>query len=136
MGDLIGRATAVGQGAFWLASGIWPNVHYESFEAVTGPKEDDWLVKSIGGLIAVIGGTLLAAGLRGRVTKETALLGIASAAALSWSDIHYVSQRRISRVYLLDVVAEAPFLLGWALWAAAGRRRRGHEVEVGSVTPA
>ncbi len=57
--EAIGRASALGQGAFWLASGAWPLVHYPSFEAVTGPKEDDWLVKTIGGLIAVVGATLL-----------------------------------------------------------------------------
>ncbi len=58
-GESIARATALGQGAFWLAAGVWPLLHYRSFEAVTGPKQDDWLVKTIGGLIAVVGATLL-----------------------------------------------------------------------------
>ncbi len=116
-----GRAAALGQGAFWLGAGLWPLVHYRSFEAVTGPKRDDWLVKTIGGLIAVVGATLLAAGWRGRVTLETALLGAAGAAALSLADVTYVARGRISRVYLLDVVAEAPFLAAWLRFARAAR---------------
>lgn len=114
----IGRATAVGQGAFWLATGLWPLVHYRSFEAVTGPKQDDWLVKTIGGLIAVVGGTLLLAGWRGRPSREIAVLGAAAAATLSIADVVFVSRGRISKVYLLDVLAEMPLLAGWAADAA------------------
>jgi hypothetical protein len=113
----IGRATALGQGAFWLATGLWPLVHYPSFEAVTGPKKDDWLVKTIGGLIAVVGATLLAGGRR-RTEPELGFLGAAAAAALVTADVVFVRRGRISRVYLLDVAAEAPFLIGWATYAA------------------
>jgi hypothetical protein len=123
MGELVGRGTAIGQGAFWLASGVWPLAHYRSFEAVTGPKEDDWLVKTIGALIATVGATLMAAGVKRRVTPEVALLGAASAAALSFADVFFVSKKRISRVYLLDLVAEAPFLAGWAAHALMTRGR-------------
>jgi hypothetical protein len=124
MGERRGRATALGQGAFWLATGLWPLAHYDSFEAVTGPKEDDWLVKTIGGLIAIVGGTLLAAGWRGRVTREIALLGAASATALAWADVYFVAKGRISKVYLLDALAEAPFLAGWTAFALRARRER------------
>ncbi len=121
MSDSIGRATALGQGAFWAATGAWPLVHYRSFEAVTGPKEDDWLVKTMGGLIAVVGATLLAAARRREITRQTAMLGAASAAALALADVCYVARGRISKVYLLDVLAETPFLVGWAAFAL-GRR--------------
>jgi hypothetical protein len=124
MADRAGRVAAIGQGAFWLAAGLWPLVSYRSFEAVTGRKEDDWLVKTIGGLIAVVGATLLAAGRRGRVTREIRLLGAASAAALTVADVVFVRRKRISRVYLLDVAAEAPFLAAWAVSTRrAGRLR-------------
>src|SRR5690606_20176976 len=43
------------QGWYYLASGVWPLVHYRSFIAVTGPKADDWLVRTFGALIAVVG---------------------------------------------------------------------------------
>ena len=124
MANRIGRATAAGQGAFWLAMGLWPLVHYRSFEAVTGPKEDDWLVKTIGGLIAIVGGTLLVSARRREPTDEAAVLGAAAATALAVADLRFVARGRISRIYLLDVVAEAPFLAGWAAFAL-GRLRRG-----------
>lgn len=125
MGEGLSRATAMGQGAFWVAAGVWPLVHYPSFEAVTGPKRDDWLVKTIGGLIAVVGATLAVAGWRGRVTPEIALLGAAGAAALCAADLRYATRGRISKVYLLDALAEAPFVAGWLGWAwSAARRRR------------
>jgi hypothetical protein len=41
-----------------------------SFLAVTGPKTDLWLVKSVGILIAVIGAALVVAGMNERVTLE------------------------------------------------------------------
>ncbi len=91
-------------------------------------------MKTMSGLIAVVGATLLTAGWRGRVGRETALLGAGSAAALGWADVYYVARGRISKVYLLDVAAELPFLAGWATFARregrAGRDRRG----VGSAT--
>lgn len=119
----LGRVTAVGQGAFWLTTGLWPLVHYRSFEAVTGRKEDDWLVKTIGGLIAVIGATLLASSRRDEPPPEAAVLGASAAAALAWADVYYASKGRISKVYLLDVVAEAPFLAGWAAFGVSRLRR-------------
>jgi hypothetical protein len=91
-----------------------------SFQRVTGPKTDLWLVKTVGGLIAVVGGVLTLAGLRGRVGPETTSLAMGSAAFLSAIDVTYVSKRRISRVYLLDAAAELGLV---ALWATALRRR-------------
>lgn len=100
-------------GVFWLATGLWPLAHYRSFEAVTGPKD----VKTMGALIAVVGGALLVSARRRDPTPEAAVLGAAAAAALTAADLRFVARGRISRVYLLDVVAEAPFLAGWAAFA-------------------
>lgn len=108
------RSIAAGQSAFYVATGIWPLLSMRSFEAVTGPKREDWLVKTAGTLIAVVGATLGAAALRGRVTPEIRLLGAGSAAALAAVDVIYASQGRISPVYLLDAVVEAGIVAAWA----------------------
>ena len=42
------------QGAYFLATGIWPLLHLASFMRVTGPKTDRWLVKTVGALVAVL----------------------------------------------------------------------------------
>jgi hypothetical protein len=111
------------QGSFDVITGLWPIVHLRSFEAVTGPKLEGWLVKTVGALITVIGGTLLTAGLRRQVTPEVRLLGVGSAAAFTLVDVIYTSRRRISPVYLLDALAEVALIAGWGVAYARSRGR-------------
>lgn len=135
---MLGRGWASGwdrlarwQGAFYLASGLWPLVHLPSFEAVTGRKRERWLVRTVGALIAVGGAALAAAGARRTVTGELALLGAGSAAALGAIDVWYGGvRRRIAPVYLADAVVEAGLVAAWLALAPPRRvalrgRRRG-----------
>ncbi|HET9529931.1 MAG TPA: hypothetical protein VFQ92_06240 [Blastocatellia bacterium] len=112
----------MGQGGYFLATGIWPLVDIRSFQAVTGPKTDQWLVKTVGVLVGVIGGVLIAAGARRRVTAEVSALAVGSAAGLTAIDVVYVAKRRISPIYLLDAVAEIALIGGWIF--ASKRRNR------------
>jgi uncharacterized membrane protein len=102
------------QGGFWLTTGLWPIVHLRSFERVTGPKPEGWLVKTVGALIAVIGGTLLVAGRRRRLTPELQALGALSAGALAAVDVFYAGIGRIKPIYLADAAVELAFAAGWA----------------------
>ena len=108
------------QGAFYVATGVWALVDLDSFMAVTGPKTDHWLVKTVGVLVTVIGAVLLLAWRSGRVTGEVVLLAVGSALALAAIDVIYVSNGTISPIYLLDAAAEVALAGGWAL-----ARRRG-----------
>ena len=114
------------QGAFWLASGLWPLLHLKSFEIVTGPKKDDWLVKSIGGLISVVGATLLVGSRERRQTKSLKTLAVGSALVLGTADVVYSFSGRISKIYLLDAVAQAAFL---GLWTTEVRERKAVQIE-------
>ena len=107
------------QGVYFLLTGVWPLLSMRTFEAVTGPKVDRWLVKTVGVLVAVIGASLLADAQR--PSRGSRVLGVGSAAALSGVDALYSLRGRISKIYLLDAVVEAVLV---ALWAFAGRRRR------------
>lgn len=107
-------ALAVAQGAFYLATGVWPLLHMRSFEAVTGEKTDDWLVETVGALLTVGGAVMMLAGLRRRVTPEIALLAAGSAAALTAIDVIYTARRVIRPVYLLDAAAEVGLIAAWA----------------------
>lgn len=104
---------AVTQGAFYIATGLWPIVSMRTFLMVTGPKTDLWLVKTVGALIAVIGAALLCGGLDGNVSNGLVLLGSVSAAALGIVDVNYVTKGVISKIYLLDAAAEAVIVLMW-----------------------
>jgi hypothetical protein len=108
-------ALAIAQGVYFAATGIWPIVDMRSFEAVTGPKTDKWLVRTVGVLVAAIGGALIAAGARRAVTPEIAGLAIGSAAGLGLIDVIYSSNGRISKIYLADAAAEAAVIAAWTV---------------------
>jgi hypothetical protein len=114
---------AIGQGDFYLVTGIWPLLSIRSFEWVTGPKRDRWLVKTVGVLIAVIGGVTALAGHRKRVTPEIALLAGGSAAGLAAIDVVYVRRGRIRPIYLLDAISEVGLIVAWLLaWRVDPKR--------------
>jgi hypothetical protein len=112
------RFVSLAQAAYYVLTGVWPLVSIGTFQKVTGPKVDLWLVKTVGVLVAVIGGVLGVAGLRRRAVPEVALLGAASAAGLAAIDVIYVAKKRISPIYLLDALGE---LILIALWASTDK---------------
>lgn len=107
------RVLAAAQGAYYVGTGVWPVVHLESFEAVTGPKVDRWLVKTFGTLIAATGAALVV-GARERPSRTLVALGAGSALALALADTIYVLKGRISPVYLLDALVEVGLAVAWA----------------------
>ena len=113
-------ALALVQGLFYAATGLWALVDLDSFMAVTGPKTDRWLVKTVGILVTVIGAVLLLAWRRARVTPEVVFLAVGSALSLAAIDVIYVSNGTISPIYLLDAVAEVGLALAWLLAARRG----------------
>ncbi|MCK9520503.1 MAG: hypothetical protein M0R74_15985 [Dehalococcoidia bacterium] len=105
------RLVLFGQGVYYLVAGVWPLLHMRSFTATTGPKVDLWLVKTVGTLIAVIGGVLTLSALRRRSPAEVPLLAAAAALALAAIEVIYVRRSRISPIYLLDAVVEGVLVL-------------------------
>ncbi len=107
------------QGLYYVVTGLWPLFDITSFQLVTGPKTDLWLVKTVGVLVSVIGAVLIAASRSRRITNEIVLLAIGSALGLTAIDLFYALSGRISAVYLGDAVLEIGLALFWVL----GRRR-------------
>lgn len=110
------EALAMIQGGYFLLTGVWPLFSINTFMAVTGPKTDLWLVKTVGAVLAVIGAALITAGAEEEVTPAIALLAAGSAAALAAVDVVYASRRIISRIYLADAAAEAALIICWAIF--------------------
>ena len=108
------------QALFYVLTGVWSLVSIRTFQMVTGPKVDTWLVKTVGVLVMVIGAVLGMAGARRQWTPEIPLLAAGSAAGLAGIDVVYVAQKRISPVYLLDALAEVLLI---AMWAVAWPKR-------------
>jgi len=114
----IARGLVLAQGVYWGVTGVWPILHPRSFEAVIGPRRERWLVKTMGALVAAVGGTLFLAGARRRVTPGVMLLGATSALAVCGSAGWYAARGRIRRVDLADAAIEAALA---AAWLGAGR---------------
>ena len=117
----MGTAAAV-EGWFYLVSGLWPVFNIRSFEWVTGPKVDRWLVKTVGLLLTAIGGVQIAAARRTKVPEELAVLGVGAPLALLVIDLTYVSKGRISKIYLLDALAQLGLIGLWGAGVAAARQ--------------
>ena len=95
-----------------------------TFERVTGPKVDRWLVKTVGLLAATIGGVL---GLRAidRRRGPDPLLGAAAAVTFAAVDTRYAVTGRISKIYLADAAVELGIVAAWIAAVAATRREGG-----------
>ena len=92
--------------AYYLATGAWPLLSMRSFEAVTGPKTDRWLVKMVAALALANGGALAFGTMQDEIADETLVLATCSALAFASIDVAYVVGRRISPVYLGDAAIE------------------------------
>ena len=57
-----------------------------SFESVTGPKADKWLVRTVGVLVTVIGSVLVISGVRRTVSSENVGLAVGAAVGLGAID--------------------------------------------------
>jgi hypothetical protein len=103
------------QAVYFGLTGIWPIVHMPSFLAVTGPKHDLWLVRTVGLLILAVAIPLAMAAWRGTVVPEVFALAVASSAALTIVDVVYVARGTIRKIYLADAAAELVLLAAWVL---------------------
>ena len=103
------------QGAYYAATGVWGLVDLGSFQFVTGPKTDLWLVRTVSVLVLVVGSVLLVAAARLHVAFELVLLAAGSALGLAAIDVVYATAGTIRDVYLLDAAAQVGLALAWAV---------------------
>lgn len=112
------------QSIYFILTGLWGILHIESFIAVTGPKFDVWLVKTVSVLIIPIGISLLVAAQKKIIGSEIFILAVGSALGLTIIDIYYVLIDRISSIYLLDAAVEIIIIFLWIIgW---GKSRNTH----------
>src|SRR3954452_1725094 len=104
------------QAAYFILTGVWPLVHIRSFMAVTGPKRDLWLVRTVGAVVSAVGLALATAAWSGEFPAAIFVLAVGSALALTAIDVIYVWAGAISKIYLLDAAAEIALVAGWAIF--------------------
>jgi hypothetical protein len=103
------------QAVYFGLTGIWPILHMPSFLAVTGPKHDLWLVRTVGLLIVAVAIPMAMAAWRGIVVPEVVALAVASSAGLTIIDVVYVARGTIRKIYLADAAAELVLIAAWML---------------------
>ena len=123
------------QGIYYALTGLWPLISMETFLAVTGPKTDLWLVRTVGLLVLVEGAALLLAAKRCQVSAPIILLAVASSAALGWVNTYYALTGVIWPVYLLDAVGEAGLILGWGIAYWTSPRHEGGSEPLAVANP-
>jgi hypothetical protein len=109
---------AAAQSGYYLVTGALPFVSMRAFEAVTGPKRDHWLVRTVGLLALGFGGVLARDAARRRPDP---VVGIAGAVPFAVASLWYGGTGRISRIYLLDGALEAAFVAAWLLEGRGAR---------------
>lgn len=109
------------QAVYYCVTGLWPWLSMATFEAVTGPKTDDWLVQTVGALVVAIGLALGVAARTGDRSAPTITLSAAAATAFILVDVVFVLGGTIAPIYLGDALVEAAILAGLA---AASRTPR------------
>lgn len=116
------RALLWAQATYTLVTALWPIVDIESFMAVTGPKRDVWLVKTVGALLIPVAVTLYSYLLIDADKRPAIILGALTAIAFTTIDLYYALSDVIPDVYLADAVVEGIFLLGWLYVASTSGR--------------
>lgn len=105
-------------GVFYILSGGWALVGIESFQMITGPKTDLWLVRTVGSLLTLTGILLLVGACRRRVSVELAVIALGQNLILSAIALVYVWKGVILSIYLFDAMVQTTMALAWlfALW--------------------
>ena len=112
------RKLALAQGAYFIATGLWPLVHFSSFAIVTNTEGPAWAFRAIGLLIACIGLALLSAARVREFGAAICHLGALSAMALAWIDVELLRQGVIGSLNELDVPVQLAFALAWLVLAS------------------
>lgn len=111
------RSLLIVQSIYTFITGVWPLIHIESFIAATGPKEDIWLVKTVGAMLIPVSFALIAFLWIKASRIPAILLGGLTAVVFAVIDFHYALADVISNVYMLDGILQLFFIVGWA-WIA------------------
>lgn len=101
------------QSMYILVTALWGLVHIESFMAITGPKTDIWLVKTVSALLLPVAVCLGTFHFIRTELRPAVVLGSLTAIAFIGIDFYYSLTNVISDVYLADGFLQLVFLILW-----------------------
>lgn len=114
------------QSAYYAVMAVWPLLDINSFQIVTGPKTDLWLVVTVSWLLLATAITLETALNAVGSALTAAVLGLSNALVLAGIDLYYTHLKMISPIYRLDACIELVLTFVWLVLLARSERWRGH----------
>lgn len=115
--------TLKAQTIYYTITAVWPLVHMESFMAVSGPKTDVWLVRTVAILLLAISFCFITQLIVKGNEWPVVILAVSCCVGLIFIDCYYSLNGTISKIYLADAVAEFLLLLLWGIVIMRLRRR-------------
>ena len=103
------------QGLYYIVAGLWPLVDLRSFEALTGPKPDRFVVEATGLLFAASGAALAVGAVARGQDRSSRILSALVPMTSTFVALRHRPQVRA--VYLADAAAQ----FGMAVWVTASR---------------
>lgn len=107
------KATLWLQGTYTALTALWALVDIDSFMAVTGPKTDIWLVKTVSMVLLAVAAGLIGQALIPSNPLPLILVALTSSAGLCCIDIYYAVHNVISNIYLGDAFLQVLFMAVW-----------------------
>ena len=117
------------QAAYYLITGMWPVLHFRSFEALTGPKPDRFTTESTGMLFVASGVALTVAATEGAPDRSSRALSAAVPLAAGLVTLRHRPQLRA--VFLADAATQSVLAL---LSASASRNPHRWDAKATGVT--
>ncbi|MGZ3790022.1 MAG: hypothetical protein ACXVLQ_15910 [Bacteriovorax sp.] len=100
------------QGLYYFLTAFWPIFHIYSFEKVSGPKTDHWLVYTVALLLIASSLVFLYSGLGDApVPIESIILSVSNCLALVLIEVIFVTRGKIWKIYLMDALVEIIILI-------------------------
>lgn len=112
------------QTIYYFITALWALIHIRSFMEVTGPKTDVWLVKTVAVLLLAISICFITSIFLRKINIPVITLAISCCLVLLLIDCYYVWNGTISKIYLLDALAEVLLLILWAIVIAKHNKRK------------
>jgi hypothetical protein len=100
---------------YFFTTALWPLVDIKSFEKITGPKTDEWLVKTVSFLILAIAIALFQSWRAKSYPPAIIALAVVSCLGLAAIDFYFSAAKIIDPVYALDGILQVVFVFNWVL---------------------
>jgi len=124
-GPIIGSWLSIGQGALYIASGLWAVAARSNYQEIHELKSDFWILTMHGAWLLLVGSVLAVAGYRRQKSLEVRLLAFGAALGLLATDVVSAATVGVAQIYYTDMTIELVFVVLWlVVWVLERRKGR------------